>query len=190
MIKIQLTEQNIKKCDDRVNEMVDHYNKVGIGSYGHNKPSSVLKGLRAEVAFDQWISDKLPDSLIERPYEDFKNRKVPDFKLGQRITEVKSLDKKFWKTLGRMITPDQLPRYKRNNALVVWACSTEREEDHEVWLMGWNNAKDFTSLNTKRIRTICDNIWLYREEDMRAIDTLLISRKTENKKNYERVSLL
>ena len=123
MIKIQLTEENILKCNNRCQEMVDHFNEVGVGEYGHNNPKSTMKGLKGEVAFDQWISDKLPDSLIERSYNDFKNRKAPDFKLGQRITEIKSIDKEYWKDLGRMLPPKQLKAYKRKNALVYWFCS-------------------------------------------------------------------
>jgi len=190
MIKIQLTEENILKCNDRCQEMVDYFNEVGVGEYGHNKPKSTMKGLKGEVAFDQWISDKLPDSLIERSYNDFKNRKAPDFKLGQRITEIKSIDKEYWRDLGRMIPPKQLKAYKRKNALVIWACATARKEDNEVWLMGWNNAKDFTSFNSKEVVTICNNVHLYREQDMRSMQSLLEAKKPEEKKQYEKVRLI
>ena len=92
--------------------------------------------------------------------------------------EIKGLRNHQWDGLKRCIPPTQLDKYVKKNAIVVWATCEANQEGSEVKLWGWNWASDVKEKGVFR-KTICDNIWLKEDSDMRSLDSL-ISVLSEN----------
>ena len=71
-----------------------------------------------------------------------------------------------------MIPPRQLHHYVRDKAIVVWTTATGDSKKRDVHLKGWNYAHEVQSKGIP-IKTICDNIWLEDDADMRSMDSLI-----------------
>ena len=68
-------------------------------------------------------------------------------------------------------------KYVSNKAIVVWATVDSYDHtDCNVNLKGWNNAYEIKAKGTP-IKTICENIWLKNEKDMKEIATIYSALK-------------
>ena len=64
--------------------------------------------------------------------------------------------------------------------MLLWfgGIATGDKKNSEVKLMGWNHAYEVKEFG-KKVRTICDNVWLEEDSLMRPMETLLEMIKGE-----------
>lgn len=169
---IALSHAQIEWSKKHAQLCVDHFNKIGVGRYNHNKVDSNIIGTKCEVAFVDWLSP-IENTVIKKCFETVGGHDTADVKLtiGNTIHnfEVKGLQEHQWRQYKRMVPPNQLRKYVENKAIVIWATTTLMSRD--VILQGWNYATDIREKG-KQIRTICDNIWLEHDSDMRDMESL------------------
>ena len=65
-----------------------------------------------------------------------------------------------------------MAKYVKNDAIVIWALTEGDTTDPVVTLKGWNYAEEI-KLKGIQVKTICDNIWLQNDKDMRSITDLV-----------------
>ena len=176
MVRVKLFPRELQWCQKHSEKIVAHYggnNTTGSGSYNHNKISSNMVGVKSEVATKVWLKRHFSLDDIKCHYEDFTNKKLKgDLNLYDQSLEVKGLRPEQWEKFKRCIPPRQLDAYVRDNAIVIWTTAAGDMKDAKVELKGWNYAHEVKEKGIFR-RTICDNIWLKEDEDMRAMDTLV-----------------
>ena len=132
-----------------------------------------MVGVKSEVATKVWLKRYFALEDIQCNYEEFTNKKLKgDLNLYEQSLEVKGLRPEQWEKFKRCIPPRQLDAYVRDNAIVIWTTAAGDMKDAKVELKGWNYAHEVKEKGIFR-RTICDNIWLKEDEDMRAMDTLV-----------------
>ena len=85
---------------------------------------------------------------------------------------MKGLRNHQWDNFKRCIPPKQLKSYVRDDAIVVWTTTEGDTKDYKVILQGWNYAKDVDKNGVYR-KTICDNIWLEEDSQMRDMESLI-----------------
>ncbi len=88
------------------------------------------------------------------------------------LWEVKGLQTHQWDRLKRCIPPKQLEGYVAKNAIIVWTVTKGDDKDKCVVIKGWNWASDLEERGDF-IRTICDNIQMTADEDMRSLESLI-----------------
>lgn len=176
MIEVSLSDKQLKWCRDHAQKIVDHYggnNTLGSGSYNHNKISSNLVGVKSEVATTVWLKRHIDNRGITPNFVDFKNKKLKgDLDIAGRCIEIKGLRPHQWDDFKRCIPPKQLKSYVRDDAIVVWTTTAGDTKDFKVTLQGWNYAKDVDDNGVYR-KTICDNIWLEEDSQMRDMESLI-----------------
>ena len=176
MIEIKLTKGQLKWCEKHAKEIVDYYggdNTLGSGSYNHNKISSNLVGVKSEVATAVWLKRHVDNRGITSNFINFKNKSLKgDLDVLGHCIEVKGLQNYQWDKFKRCIPPKQLKSYVRDSAIVVWTTTEGNKKDFKVTLQGWNYAKDVDENGVYRT-TICDNIWLEEDSQMRDMESLI-----------------
>ena len=191
MIEIILTEEELDRCWDHAKEIVEYYAKrngaQGSGSYGHNKVSSNVVGVKVEVATSKWLRTQLPAAVVSEHFWDFRNNRASDGDIGVIIGEFRNRDpietkgvtddqwenvhSRYGLHLRRMVTPKQLRNYLKHGALIVWGTTSRDRTDDDVRLRGWNLSSDLEE-HGEEVRTICDNIYLRDESLMRPMEHL------------------
>jgi hypothetical protein len=191
LIEVLLTEEELDRCWDHAKEIVEYYEarngKNGSGSYGHNKISSNVIGVKVELAGAKWLRTQLPDALILEHFWDFRsNSGVGDIgvvidgsPIDQRPIEAKGVTDDQWENvhrkydlhLRRMVTPKQLKSYLSDDAIILWGTTSRDRVDEDVRLRGWNLASDLER-HGERVRTICDNVYLRDDALMRPMEHL------------------
>ena len=177
MVKVNLSDTELDWCQGHAEEIVNYYAKKfgdkGSGAYNHNKVSSNLVGVKSELATKVWLNRNFDESDIQCNYEDFKNKKlVGDINIHGRSLEIKGLRPNHWNKFKRCVPPNQLNHYVRDDAIVIWTTASGDINNDEIQLKGWNYAHEIKDKGIFR-RTICDNIWLEADEDMRNMESLL-----------------
>ena len=176
MVKVNLFARELRWCQQHAEKIVKHYGgdgTAGSGSYNHNKISSNMVGVKSEVATKVWLKRFLDENDIQCNYEDFTNKKLKgDLNVFGRSLEVKGLRPHQWEEFKRCVPPRQLDAYVRDDAIVIWTTATGDMKDNRVHLKGWNYASEIHEKGIFR-RTICDNIWLENDIDMRNMADLL-----------------
>jgi len=162
---VQLTPQEVKETYALAKREVEKHNER-VGDYSHNNVSSTFIGLKAEAAVSFYLSRTFD---VQKGKGDLQIDGVP--------IEVKTVTEEQWVKLGRMIPPHQLEKYVSNKAIIVWATVDSYDHmDYNVNLKGWNNAYEIKAKGTP-IKTICENIWLKNEKDMKEIATIYSALK-------------
>ena len=181
---IKLTVKDQKWCYRHATNIVDHWGgekSRGSGTYNHNRVDGNLVGVKGELGVTRWLQDYFEDRQIKSNYMTFDDTgKRGDISCNGQCIEVKSLRPHHWEnfrptkptTLRRMVPPNQLEKYVKANAIVVWATATGNIINSFVRLKGWNYAREIQTKG-KKVRTICDNVWLQNDEDMRDMPTLV-----------------
>jgi len=181
---IKLTDDELKRCYRHATNIVDYWGgekSRGSGTYNHNRVDGNLVGVKGELGLTRWLQGYFEDRQIKSNYMSFDDSgQRGDISCNGRCLEVKSLRPHHWeefrasepKTLRRMVPPKQLSKYVQSNAIVVWTTATGNIVNSFVSLKGWNYAREIQTKGTK-VRTICDNIWLQNDEDMRDMPSLL-----------------
>ncbi len=173
---VRLRKNEINWCQKHAEEIVEHYGgngTKGSGSYAHNKISSNMVGVKCEVGTAIFLKRHFDDEIIQRNYEDFKNKKLKgDIEINGHILEVKGLRPHQWSKFKRCIPPNQLKNYVAENAIVIWATASGDQKNDKVRIYGWNYAADVEEKGVFR-QTICANIWLEEDEDMRDMRELI-----------------
>ena len=142
--------------------------------FNRNKVSSNLVGVKSEVATKVWFKQFLPLEIIECNYEKFGDEAkmlVGDLNIGGQSFEIKGLQPYQWDKFKRMIPPRQLHHYVQDKAIVIWTTATGDTKDSKVYLKGWNYASEVRSKGINVV-TICDNVWLENDADMRKMQEL------------------
>jgi hypothetical protein len=190
MIEVILTEEELDRCWDHAKAIVEYYEsrngKNGSGSYGHNKISSNVIGVKVELAGSKWLRTQLPAAVILEHFWDFRNNST-DGDIGvvigsianQNPIEAKGVTDEQWENihakyglhLRRMVTPKQLTAYNRDGAIILWGTTSRDRTDDDVRLRGWNLASDLEK-HGERVRTICDNVYLRDDALMRPMEHL------------------
>ena len=175
-VRIKLSSKQLRWCQEHAKKIVDYYGgngTTGSGSYNHNKISSNMVGVKSEVATKVWLTRSFTNEDIVCNFEDFTNKRLTgDLNLFGQSLEVKGLRPHQWDIFKRCIPPRQLNAYVGDNAIVIWTTGEGDMTGREVHLRGWNYAHEVKSKGVFR-RTICDNIWLEDDDDMRSMDSLL-----------------
>lgn len=144
------------------------YGQKGSGRYQHNQMNGSVIGTKSEYGVYRWLSHYTQKEV--QPL--FQKQNPHDLMIGEQIIEVKALKDTQWDSLKRGIPPTQLEKYVKKNALVIWATTTADQSDGAVEIKGWNWASDVKEKGEYR-KTICDNIMLNDDNDMRDIPSLL-----------------
>lgn len=181
---IRLTTPQLKWCYNHACRIVEHYGGErgkGSGIYNHNKVHSNLVGVKGELATVLWLRTHIDDETrVKSNYESFSDSSMKgDINIDGQAIEVKSLRPHHWedhrdkepKSFRRMVPPSQLKHYVRANAILVWTTATGNILNDRVELKGWNWANEVQT-HGRRVRTICDNVWLQDDSMMRAIESL------------------
>lgn len=189
LIEVLLTEEELDSCWDHAKSIVEHYAKQGSrgsGSYGHNKISSNVIGVKVELAGSKWLRQQLPTALVAEHFWDFRSNadngdiEVIIGEVSQRaILEAKGVTDEQWEDvhphyqlpLRRMVTPRQLKSYLRNDAIVLWGTTSRDRVDDDVRLRGWNLSTDLRDRGIE-VRTICENVYLEDDAMMRPMEHL------------------
>ena len=191
MIKIELTDDEVERCWTHAEEIVAHYAKLhgdgGSGSYGHNRVSSNVIGVKAEVGSAKWLREQLPTTVIIEHFWDFVggggHHGDIEVVLGDIFhsnpLEIKAVTDEQWENvhprynlpLKRMVTPGQLHAYTQSKALIVWATTSRDRKGTTVRLRGWNTSDDLVHDGIP-VKTICDNIYLEDDKQMRPMHAL------------------
>jgi hypothetical protein len=181
---IKLSSEELKWCYRHATNIVDHWGgekSRGSGTYNHNRVDGNLVGVKGELGLTRWLQGYFEDSKVKSNYKSFSDSsKHGDIGCNGQCIEVKSLRPHHWeeyrdkepKTLRRMIPPKQLEKYVAAKAIVVWTTATGNIINSLVELKGWNYAHEVKA-NGRHVRTICDNVWLQRDEDMRDMASLI-----------------
>ena len=157
---VELTHQETNQIYERAKQEVEKH-KSNVGDYSHNKTSSTFIGLKAEKAVEFYLSRHFDVSTLKG-----------DLFTNGRTIEVKTVLEKDWKRLGRMIPPHQLTKYTNAKSIVIWAtCDDYDHNNNKVIIKGWNHAQEIHSKGIP-IKTICDNIWLKDENDVKSINSI------------------
>lgn len=138
--------------------------------YNHNSLAGCYVGRKSEVAVFGLFKKKIPDEDLRSEFT--KPAHEADILVNQKKIEVKGLQEKQWKQFKRMVPPKQLEKYADKDAIIVWTTTEGDKETALVKIRGWNYAKDLIEKG-EECRTICDNIWLRNDKDMRRIHDLL-----------------
>ena len=101
-----------------------------------------------------------------------KRKHDSDIKVEDHMIEVKGLQTHQWNNLKRCIPPKQLEGYVSKNAIIVWTTTKGDDKDKCVVIQGWNYATDLEEKG-EFIRTICDNIQIKEDDDMRSLESLI-----------------
>ncbi len=190
MITIELSDEELERCWGHAEEIVAYYAKKhgngGSGSYGHNKVSSNVIGVKAEVGTSKWLKAQLPTAIIMEHFWDFAGTNGNgdlEVILGDIFhsnpLEIKAVTDDQWENihpkynlpLKRMVTPGQLHAYSQVKALIVWATTSRDRNGTTVRLRGWNTAEDLVHDGIP-VKTICDNIYLEDDNQMRPMHSL------------------
>jgi hypothetical protein len=176
MIEVSLSDKQLKWCNNHAKQIVaswEKVSKVGSGTYNHNKVSSNLVGVKSEVATAIWLKRNVDNREITCNFIDFKNEDLKgDIDVSGHSVEVKGLRPHQWDEYKRCIPPKQLKSYVGDKAIVVWTTTAGDTKDFKVTLQGWNYAKDVDDNGVYR-KTICDNIWLKEDSQMRDMESLI-----------------
>jgi hypothetical protein len=190
MIEIELDEGELERCWTHAEEIVAYYAKIhgkgGSGSYGHNRVSSNVIGVKAEVATSKWLREQLSTTLILEHFWDYAGSEgngdieviIGDI-FHSNPLEIKAVTDEQWENvhpkynlpLKRMVTPAQLHAYSQSKALIVWATTSRDRNTTTVRLRGWNTSEDLVHDGIP-VRTICDNIYLEDDHQMRPMTSL------------------
>jgi hypothetical protein len=180
VIKVLLDRYRLELCKSHALRTVKHYSNygwLGSGSYNHNNVGSNLVGIKSEMATKIWLGRK-GFTNIQCGYEKLKHS-GGDLTVRDWPIEVKGLRPHQWEGYKRCVPPKQLDKYVRRNAVVVWTTTTGDTRSGAVSLHGWNYATDVHLKGVPRT-TICDNVWLENDEDMRLMGTLITTIKRGN----------
>ena len=176
MVKIKLFPSELEWCQSHAEGIVAHYggnNTQGSGAYNHNRIDSNLVGVKAEKASEVWLKRYIPLEDMKLHYQNYETvYGVGDINIYGQSLEIKGLRPHQWEKFKRMIPPRQLHHYVRDKAIVVWTTATGDSKKRDVHLKGWNYAHEVQSKGVP-IKTICDNIWLEDDADMRSMDSLI-----------------
>ena len=167
-----LDDEDLEDAVSLAEKSVAHYEKrfgaKGSGTYRHNKIEGCLVGFKCEYGVFKYIEKHTSREVT--PCFDVLNSNidmlVDDFKIG-----VKGLRNEHWEKFKRCIPPKQLEKYVRDEIVVVWATTLPDKVSSEVRVHGWNYAQDLKDKGLFR-RTICDNIGLPDDDDMRSLKDL------------------
>ena len=176
MVKIKLFPSELEWCQSHAEGIVAHYggnNTQGSGAYNHNRIDSNLVGVKSEKASEVWLKRYIPLEDRKLHYQNYETvYGVGDINIYGQSLEIKGLRPHQWEKFKRMIPPRQLHHYVRDKAIVVWTTATGDSKKRDVHLKGWNYAHEVQSKGIP-IKTICDNIWLEEDADMRSMDSLI-----------------
>ena len=176
MVKIKLSPSELEWCQSHAEGIVAHYggnNTQGSGAYNHNRIDSNLVGVKSEKASEVWLKRYIPLEDMKLHYQNYETvYGVGDINIYGQSLEIKGLRPHQWEKFKRMIPPRQLHHYVRDKAIVVWTTATGDSKKRDVHLKGWNYAHEVQSKGVP-IKTICDNIWLEDDADMRSMDSLI-----------------
>ena len=168
-IVITLNKEQMSWCFNHAQKTVDYHNKTGVGEYSHNSINGALVGVKGELGTSLFLSNYFKS--ITDNYT--SNIARSDLEINRRKIEVKGLKESDWDEYKRAIPPKQLDKYISKNAIVVWA-TTENHElpRNKVMLRGWNYAHEIKSKG-EYIKTVCDNIQLKNDKDMKPMHQLI-----------------
>ncbi len=172
---VKLFPKELKWCQQHAENIVNHYGgegSKGSGAYNHNKISSNLVGVKSEKATAVYLKRFIPKEDIVEHYIDFTNKTLKgDLNVYGQALEIKGLRPHQWDKFKRMIPPNQLKSYVRDDAIVVWTTADGDSKKPKVKLMGWNYAHEVKAKGVD-VQTICANVWLENDEDMHPIEDL------------------
>lgn len=163
-VTINLTDSQVEWCREHAQKTKEHHDNTGTGVYSHNRLFGAIVGARCEVAAEVYLT-RIYQSMETNYRGDIEN---PDIELKEKPIEVKGLRGEDWDELKRMVPPKQLEKYVSKGSILLWLTT---EPQNKVIIRGWNFAADVASKG-EEVKTICDNVWLKDDEDMRSLDTL------------------
>jgi hypothetical protein len=182
-ILVKLTSEDLKWCLRHSQMIVDHWGgeqSRGSGTYNHNKVDGNMVGVKGELGLTRWLQSEFDEEAIKSNYKTYSdNGHRGDIQIFNQNLEVKGLRPNQWgyfratepRTFRRMVPPTQLEKYVKNNAILVWTVATGNTTNNEVSLKGWNYAYEVKAKG-QNIQTICANVWLKHDKDMRAMESL------------------
>lgn len=173
MKQIILTPDKVAWCVKHATAIVEHHKKRP-GCYNHNNVDSNIIGVKGEVALVQYLKSIDSTLDIAENFIEFSNHKLKGdvFVAPTTKIEVKTVRPYHWDNYGRMIPPDQLEKYVKKEAVVVWATASPDNEG-EVTLQGWNHAREVKEQGIFK-KTRCDNIWLVDPTRMKPMYTIFM----------------
>jgi len=171
-VVITLNKEQMDWCFSHAKKTYEYREGIiglhGIGEYSHNSINGALVGIKCEVGTSLFLSDYFK-------VKDYYDTAVDtgDFKVNGRKIEVKGLRESDWDSYKRAVPPIQLEKYVSKNAIVVWVTAENHEHPrNKVVVRGWNYAHEVKEKG-EFIKTICDNIQLKNDKDMRRMADLV-----------------
>ena len=172
MYRFSLSPYDMKAACKAAYEEWEYWENVDFGKrYNHNSLPGCYVGRKSEHGVCSFLRWKLKGAA--KVDAEFKKRKHDsDIKVEEHMIEVKGLQSHQWDRLKRCIPPKQLEGYVKKNAIIVWTTTKGDDKDNCVVIHGWNYATDLKE-NGEFIRTICDNIQIKEDSDMRSLEELI-----------------
>lgn len=167
-----LSPYDMKQACKAAYDEWEYWENVDFGKrYNHNSLPGCYVGRKSEHGVCSFLRWKLKG--VKKVEAEFKKRKHDsDIKVEDHMIEVKGLQTHQWNNLKRCIPPKQLEGYVSKNAIIVWTTTKGDDKDKCVVIQGWNYATDLEEKG-EFIKTICDNIQIKEDDDMRSLESLI-----------------
>tara|TARA_R110000787_G_scaffold208786_5_gene318790 strand:+ start:8717 stop:10363 length:1647 start_codon:yes stop_codon:yes gene_type:complete len=182
-ISITLSPEQLEWSNRHAEKTVQYHNSNGVGEYGHNSINGALVGVKSELAASVFFSQHFTTVV-----DNFtSNISKSDLRINARKIEIKGLAENHWEEYKRAIPPKQLDKYASRNAIVVWTTvDNHNHPRNKVILRGWNHAYEVKEKG-EFIKTVCDNIQLKNDKDMRRMGDLVRVLNKIGGKNKEAI---
>ena len=183
--QVILTKDQLNWCQKHAQHTHQYAeNNIRTWAYNGSSVNGHLVGIKSELAvviffkqngFDVVNHFKLTrDGTIITAHD---NKDKGDLIIKGRNVEVKGVNERNWHIYKRQIPPTQLEKYISKDAIIVWATvENHKIPRNKVVLRGWNYAHEVKDKGVL-IKTICDNVKIYNDEDMNPMWRLLQTMK-------------
>jgi len=179
--QVTLNEYQIEWCKKHA-EHTHQYAVKNIPNWAYNgsRVNGHLVGIKSELGVVLFFKQnkikavnhfKLSKEGVITTKHDNKDK--GDLVVNGYNIEVKGVNERNWHKYKRQIPPTQLKKYVSKEAIIIWATvENHKHPRNKIILRGWNYAHEVMNKGVL-IKTICDNIKIYNDEDMNPMWRLL-----------------
>jgi hypothetical protein len=179
--QVTLNEQQMDWCVKHARHTHQYSQKnIRNWAYKGSRVNGHLVGIKSELAVAIFFNQNnievtnhfkiLDDGTITTKHD---NVDKGDLIVNGYNIEVKGVNEKNWHKYKRQIPPIQLKKYASKDAIIVWTTvENHKIPRNKIILRGWNYAHEVISKGVL-IKTICDNVKIYNDEDMNSMWKLL-----------------
>lgn len=169
---VDLSDAELEEAARIAAYSVMHFDNSNVGSYGSNNIDSNVIGYKGKIGVAKWMRSFLSEAQMDQNFRASFTHLI-DITSGPYAIAVKTLRPESWEKIGRMITTEQMPKFAKRGAIIIWALASASSVDPIVTLKGWNNSQYVQQHGIlKDTKSPDPNVWLEDETKMRSMDVL------------------